>query len=269
MPVAPSPSTPTDTDATRAVVLGASNVTRGAATVAATAGHLLGTPLELLVAAGRGRSYGCWSRMLARGLPPIVDCGIWPWLEQGPPPTHALVTDVGNDIMYGHDPQRILGWVDTCVARLRVMGAAVTISRLAMARLERLSPRTYELARMLIVPHHPRVPFRDALARIHAVDEGLAAIAAARGATVVVPSGAWYGIDPIHVRGARRDDAWRALMASWARDAAAPPVRGSPLAAARLAATLPQCGTMFGARFGSASGEPGTVRTGDVVVRLF
>lgn len=256
-------------DRRRAVILGASNVTRGAATVAATAGRLLGTPLELLIAAGRGRSYGCWSRILARGLPPILDCGLWAWLERGPAPSHALVTDVGNDLLYGQAPERILLWVETCVARLRAMGTEVTVGRLPTERLERLGPKSYELARLVLVPRQRRIPFEEMLARIAAVDEGLASIAVSRGARSVVPSGAWYGIDPVHVKVACCPEAWRTLMASWARDEHVAPVRGSALAAVRLAATLPQHGTMFGARFGEAGGAPGSVQAAGVTVRLF
>lgn len=267
MPAPPETTTPPP----RAVILGASNVTRCAAVVTATAGALRGAPLELLIAAGRGRSYGVWSRVLARSLPPILDCGIWRWLERGPAPSHALVTDVGNDILYGHQPERILEWVQTCVARLRGLGAEVTLARLPMARLERLGPKAYQAARMILVPGHARVPFSEAMRRIAILDEGLAALASTCGATAVTPAGEWYGIDPIHVRRRRRMAAWQTLMASWAstEHEGQRPARASCSTALRLASTLPQYGTFAGFPFGSPDGEPGTVRAGGVVVRLF
>ncbi|HMN95092.1 MAG TPA: hypothetical protein PKC43_01880 [Phycisphaerales bacterium] len=197
------------------MILGASNVTRCAATVATTAIALRGHPIELLIAAGRGRSYGAASRVLARGLPSIIDSGLWPWLERGPRPTHALVTDVGNDILYGFDAETILGWVEICVQRLRDSGSAVAISRLPLARLERLGPRAFEIARLCLTPTRRRVPYATTMARIRAVDAGLAALALRFDATCVVPEGDWYGIDPVHVRWSRKPAAWRALLASW------------------------------------------------------
>src|SRR6185295_11056994 len=54
----------------RLVVIGASNASMALPRVLRT----LEPPLELLVAAGHGRSYGSWSRYFARELPPILEC---------------------------------------------------------------------------------------------------------------------------------------------------------------------------------------------------
>ena len=61
----------------RAVVLGASNVYRNLGTVVATAQATWGRPLELLIAAGHGRSYGLWNSVLGYSVPGIVHCGLW------------------------------------------------------------------------------------------------------------------------------------------------------------------------------------------------
>jgi hypothetical protein len=78
----------------------------------------------VLAALGLGRSYGARSRVLLRGLPGILQSGLWRQLESLPPaPTRALVTDVGNDILYGSSPEQILEWVEESVARLQLRGA--------------------------------------------------------------------------------------------------------------------------------------------------
>ncbi|HEY5315121.1 MAG TPA: hypothetical protein VIK18_21495, partial [Pirellulales bacterium] len=52
----------------RLVLLGASNLTRGLAPVLQTAAQLWDEPLDILAAAGHGRSYGATSRVLVRSL---------------------------------------------------------------------------------------------------------------------------------------------------------------------------------------------------------
>ena len=255
----------------RAVILGASNVTRGIATVAATAEALLGAPLQLMVAAGRGRSFGTWSRVLARTLPSILDSGIWRAAATEPRPTHALLTDVGNDILYGRDPEQILAWVEACTVRLSDLGVRVVLARLPLARLERVNERGYAAFRSLVVPNHRPPPLAEALRRARAVHEGLASVGERHGAVVVDPSLDWYGLDPVHVRLTRQAVAWRTMLGPWSTATLQeiPPVRGGLLAAGRLAATFPQCGTMFGVRFGSEGAQPGRARVGGTVVELY
>ncbi len=92
----------------RAVLLGASNLTRGISTVVETAQIVCQRPLEILAAAGLGRSYGIDSRVLGRTLPGIVHCGLWNTLSQKRPiPTYALITDIGNDILYSVEVSQI------------------------------------------------------------------------------------------------------------------------------------------------------------------
>lgn len=255
----------------RAIVIGASNVTRGMATVAANAGALLGTPLQLLVAAGRGRSYGLWSRVLARGLPPVLDSGLWRVAQEEPLPTHALVTDVGNDVIYGCGPEEILAWVDECLVRLQALRVRTTLARLPLHRLERVKPLGYAAFRFLIVPGVRTPPLAEALRRARAVHEGLAALAASRGATLIDPAPEWYGIDPVHLRVSRHAIAWRRMLAGWS-DATLevlPAVEGRWMDTLHCAMTMPQVGAMCGVPFGHPDGPPGRVRVDGVDVALY
>ena len=118
----------------RVVLLGASNLTRALPLVIGLARQRLGGPLDVHAALGHGRSYGRRSTVLIRSLPGVLESGLWPALEapaQGASVAlHALLTDVGNDIVYGHDPDTIAGWIDTCIGRLAGLGARIVMTRL-------------------------------------------------------------------------------------------------------------------------------------------
>ncbi len=106
----------------RVVVLGASNVARGISVILGTAGRVWGQPLEVFAAYGRGRSYGRPSQVLRRELSGIVECGLWDALRtRDPVPTAALVTDIGNDLVYGRSVDEIGDWVDACLARFAAL----------------------------------------------------------------------------------------------------------------------------------------------------
>ena len=203
--------------ARRVVVLGASNVMRGLGHVVDAARAAWGSPLDLLVASGYGRSYGtdesrAGSHLAgAPRLRPLAGARSAPYGR----PTAALLTDVGNDILYGASVERIVEWVETCLARLR--------------------PRSREAGRHAASADGHRDPRDGSLpARAHAALPqllGLARGRARRGprgerahrgggarfdADVVRPDPAWYGLDPVHVRMGRRRSAWRTIVASWA-----------------------------------------------------
>ena len=135
------------------MALGASNLTRGFATVVHTARSVWEEPIDVFAALGHGRSYGLRSRILVRSLPGILDSGIWARLEAAPPaPSRGLVTDVGNDILYGESTATILAWVAEVVARLRALGAEVALTDLPLASIRRLSAERFLLFRSILVP---------------------------------------------------------------------------------------------------------------------
>jgi hypothetical protein len=97
----------------RVVALGASNLTRGLQTVVAAARDAYGADVEVVAALGHGRSYGADSTFLVRTLPGILHSEIWSALDALPDlSTRAIVSDVGNDILYGYSPPQILSWVE-------------------------------------------------------------------------------------------------------------------------------------------------------------
>ena len=196
----------------RIVALGASNLTRGLRTVVAAARETWGRDVEVIAALGHGRSYGGESRFLGRTLPGILDCGLWRELARRPPaPTRALLTDVGNDVAYGHGAERTLAWVEECLDRLAPLTSDVTLTDLPLASLRRLSRAKYLAFRTVLVPSC-RLPLHRVLEDAERVSDGLVAIAARRSLRLVRVRPEWYGFDPIHIRRRRWRTAWREIL---------------------------------------------------------
>ncbi len=158
------------------VLLGASNLTRGLATAIDAAQLICGGPSRILVAAGHGRSFAVYSRVLFRGLPGISQCGLWDERARGPKlPTFALLTDLGNDIAYGVSAEEIIGYVRWCVERLAEHQARIIITTLPVQRLERLSPRGYRIFRAVFFPGR-RLSLEQALDGARTVNLAAAAL---------------------------------------------------------------------------------------------
>ena len=95
----------------RLVLLGASNLQRSLSTIVATAWQTWGQPIDIYTSIGSGRSYANPSRLLGRELPGISTSKMWDALEVAPPlPTYAIISDIGNDILYGIQPEKIAQW---------------------------------------------------------------------------------------------------------------------------------------------------------------
>jgi GrpB-like predicted nucleotidyltransferase (UPF0157 family) len=196
----------------RLVVLGASNVTSGLSTIVATARGAWGPSVEVMAALGHGRSYGARSRFVARTLPGILQSGLWQELDRRPPlATRGLITDVGNDILYGFSAAQILAWVGEALDRVQRFTRDIVLTDLPMANIRRLSRAKYLLFRSVLVPSC-RLSLGQVLEAAEHVSAGLARMSAARGVTFVPLDPAWYGFDPIHIRPSFRRPAWRDIL---------------------------------------------------------
>jgi hypothetical protein len=198
--------------APRLVALGASNLARGMGAAVAIAREQWGPSLEVVSAFGPGRSYGMDSSLMGRRLPGILECGLWRALRALPPAeTHAVVTDVGNDILYHVPVDRIVAWVDEAVARLGELTEDVALTGLPLERIRLLSPSAYLFFRSVLVPNCrlSRAETLDASAR---VEDALRAIADRRRARFIPLPLGWYGTDPVHIRQRQAMTAWRAIL---------------------------------------------------------
>jgi hypothetical protein len=209
--------------ATRVVLIGASNMTRGFAAFSELASAVWGARMELLAAVGVGRSYGNTTRVLGRTLPSVLDCGLWRALDaEAPGPTVAFVGDIGNDLLYGRDVPTVIAWVDECVRRLRERGARIVMTTLPPTAAG-LTRTRFFLFRKLLFPSSP-LRYEAVHDSVAALDSGVRAVARAHGASLVELRREWYGLDPIHIRIRQCRAAWTEIVATAAPVTPCPPL---------------------------------------------
>ena len=227
----------------RIVALGASNLTRGFRTIVSTARSVWGPEVEILAALGHGRSYGAPSQFLFRTLPSILKSGLWSELEQRPPMvTRALVTDVGNDILYGFSVERTLSWVEEVLRRLARVTQDIVLTGLPLASVSRLSQIKFLAFRSMLVPSC-RLTLSQVIDRAEGVHEGLVKLSSVYGAKFSQLDPVWYGFDPIHVRPSYWRTAWQEILG--ARVLESQRTR-SMLESARLYLMPPERRSLFG-----------------------
>jgi hypothetical protein len=199
-------------DVARVVALGASNLTRGFQTVVSSARSAWGPDVEVLAALGHGRSYGAPSTIIVRTLPGILKSGLWAELERRPPTaTRGLVTDVGNDILYGFSVERTLEWVEEALLRLRAVTTDTVLTGLPLASIRRLSNLKFLAFRSVLVPSC-RLSLSQVIDRSELVNEGIEKLSAAHGTKLVRLDPAWYGFDPIHMRPSLWRPVWQQIL---------------------------------------------------------
>jgi hypothetical protein len=203
--------------ASRVVLLGASNLTRGISTIVELSRSLLPGPLEIMAALGHGRSYGQHSRVLGRGLSGITECGLWSTLaDRDRLPTAALITDIGNDLLYQTPVPVILSWVERCVQRLEAVGARTVMTLPPVCNLENLPEWRFLLFRTLFFPRHSST-LGEIARGVMALEEGLEELAARHAATLVRQRAEWYGLDPIHIQIRHWPTAWSEILSHWSQ----------------------------------------------------
>jgi hypothetical protein len=212
----------------RVILLGASNLVRSLSIVVETVRLICGEPVEIMAAMGHGRSYGQDSSVLGRKISGIFPCALWRDLQtRGPLPTFALVTDIGNDLLYGVTIERILEWVVGCLERLDGVGATTIITQLPLGVVNHISEARYRFFRALFFP---KCTINLSLIQALAIElnAGLVQIAALRKIPAIPVSEAWYGFDPIHLKRSIRSSAWPTIFAHWSHEEP-PPItpRGS------------------------------------------
>ena len=198
----------------RVVVLGASNVSRGLPRLV-TAVESRSPGASIVVAAGHGRGYGVNTRVMARRLPSILGSGLWRGLDRHEGgPLSALVTDVGNELLYGLTVEQVASWVRESVRRLADRGATIAVTRLPVASIAAVGQTRYRALRTFFVPGC-RLSLHDLKHAATGLDAELQGIARDAGARVIEQPAHWYGLDTLHVRRRHLDDLWGAVCGAW------------------------------------------------------
>jgi len=202
----------------RVILLGASNITLSFPRLWHGLRRAWSEPLELFAAHGHGRSFGIWSRVGPRQLPGIVPCRLWDDLAAKPPLTNdrprALLTDIGNDILYGIESEQIAAWIEICLERLRAIDARSVLTQLPVASVQSLSRARFHFFRAVFFPES-RLRFEEVEPKVTRLNQLVVEL----GRRFQIPTpelrGEWYGLDPIHIRRRFRSAAWRELLSPW------------------------------------------------------
>ncbi len=201
--------------ANRIILLGASNLTLSLRLVIHLMQQRCSGPSEIFAAVGHGRAYGVSSQMLGRGLPGIAECGLWQQLDEMEScPTVALLTDIGNDILYGVTPERILRSIEWCITKLQQQCVQIVVTNVPMTSIECLSERQYSVFRALFYPscHLSR---DETISRAKTVHAGLVDMAAQRHFKLYEQLPRWFGWDGIHVNYWQREGYYRDVLSQF------------------------------------------------------
>jgi len=213
----------------RIVLLGASNLTLSFGLVIRLIQRRCGYPSEVLAAVGHGRSYGYYSTVLIRSLPGISRCELWPHLESTEQlKTYALLTDIGNDIAFGHAPNQILDWVAYCIEQLQRRDASIIMTNLSLEMIESLAPWHFKLIRTLFFPFS-RLTYDQLMERAATLHRGLKELSSSEQIELFEPGPDWYGPDAIHVLYWKRREFYAGIVNRMPkRDIASDPTADNP-----------------------------------------
>jgi hypothetical protein len=193
----------------RVIILGASNARIGISVATEAARQIFGQPLDVMAAIGFGRSYGIRSWVLGRSLEGILECGLWSDLaDRSPLPTTALVTDVGNDIVYDVSPKQTAEWIAECLHRLSACADRLILTTLPIESVQKLTRWRFVAMRTVLFPKC-RLDLRTTVQRAVELNELLLGLAARFQIDIVHPCEEWFGFDPIHIHRRYRREAWK------------------------------------------------------------
>jgi hypothetical protein len=219
------------------ILLGASNLTLGWKHVLKALQTTVPGPLDLRVSLGLGRSYVDWSGFMLRRLPGIIDCGLWDslqstsgstarvpatddvqsrGLQSSDRPPLVLVTDLGNDIVYMHSPEKIFEAASRCIRRIQQWrpDARIVMTGLPLASLDSVGPVRFVIVRSILFPGC-LMPLQEIYDKSRVLNKLVQDFAAQNNFPFVEPQAEWYRADPIHVIPPLREQVFRQFFSHW------------------------------------------------------
>ena len=192
------------------VLLGASNLSRGCfAFVRHLKASLYPYTVEALIASGPGRGYVAPGGLLNINYPPICSSDIFEVAQKKSDSGYqvvALVTDIGNDIMYDVSAERLTEAIQQIFSRLQSMNAEIFYTTLPAAFEKKVHPVWFYILRSLLLPFS-RVSYDQATAGIIAVNKSLRESASAH-CHLIPDMDCYLGYDEIHYGWLRAHRAW-------------------------------------------------------------
>ena len=192
------------------ILLGASNLSRGCF---AFARHLKAClhphSVEVLIASGPGRGYYASGGLLNVTYPPICSSDIFEVAQnkaESGTRVVALVTDIGNDIMYDVSTEKLIETIENIFVRLQSMNAEIFYTTLPAAFEKKVHPVWFYVLRSVLLPSS-RVSYNQATARIIAVNQFLRE-SASEHCHLISDMDRYLGFDEIHYGWLRAHHAW-------------------------------------------------------------
>ena len=203
------------------VALGASNLSRGLSRLLNASRCCSSSAVDLVVAAGHGRSYGANSRIWNRRLPSILESGLWRSLERilrkevsKNRQRLAVITDIGNDLLYGFSTEQLAIWIEEVIHRLHQQQFDIVITKLPIESIQSVGPFRFQFLKTFFVPGCQQ-SLEEIKEQSRQVNDDIDRIAKKYQVSVVEQPGSWYGLDAIHVRRSCLEDFWHRVFECW------------------------------------------------------
>ena len=180
--------------------MGASNLSRGYDSLTrCLKRNLEPRPVNFLSALGPGRAYCAFGGAMTIAYPPIGSSQIFSEAKDQCPAACrkiALITDLGNDIMYGIPPEEIIAELKNILQRLEDMDADALITPIPATLISQLTPAAFRVLKAVFFPRS-QVERLEAIAAIEKINQ---VIHAGIGSRAAVISGLenFMGWDKIH-----------------------------------------------------------------------
>lgn len=201
------------------LVLGASNVSLAWSEIVSLAMQSSSEPLDLVTAQGMGRAYVTTSSGFAfRRLPGILHSGLWNAFtdfndDKSP---SVLMTDLGNDLLYGRSVSEVIDGANECIHRIRQWSsnADFVLTAPPLASVLRLQPTQFHVMKRLLFPFSP-LDMPQVKQATQDLFDGVRQIAVNEHIKLYEPPIRYFGFDPIHVRRRYRRDVFRSMLSLW------------------------------------------------------
>ena len=194
--------------------MGASNLARGYSALVNCLIHCLRPhPVEVLHAMGPGRGYCAKGGVFNVVYPPIGVSGILNAAgerAQNARQVTALITDIGNDIMYNVPTVEIISCLRSLMQELDAMEAEVFVNPIPLVIEEDVSEFQFRILRAVFFPHSP-VDYLGAADAVREINGFLQD--AAGGCIHLLPSAKQFcGADKIHYSMLHSHEAWSRIV---------------------------------------------------------
>ncbi len=125
---------------------------------------------------------------------------------------YGILTDVGNDLLYGVAPEALMQSVERCFEAMQMCHGAIVMG-LPIERLKRITPTQFLIFKKIFFPGST-ISLKFAISAAHEVDQCMREAKRSAGCRLkwLTPPSRWYGIDPIHIRSRSQREAWRSVL---------------------------------------------------------